>query len=162
MSLEPETLPYQEKGSLHSLCWAHHLCRNIFPCFRLDIYSFLGLKLMSHVALRHAPCCILDPKGELLRYFHCCTEWGMCSYITCLGFGVDPPAMADWCIARACIIGTLSPLLLLSTCFTTWSWWTCHLFSGTSFHALVSSLTSTDLPLTLASEQWKKWCTIYT
>lgn len=110
MSLEPETLPYQEKGSPHRLCWAHHLCRNIFPCFRLDIYSLLGLKLMSHVVIRHAPCCILDPKGEWLRYFHCCTEWGMYSYITCLGFGVDPPAMADWCIARVCIMGTFSSL----------------------------------------------------
>ena len=75
MSLELGTRLYQEKGSPHSLHWAHPFffffnfkleyralqccvsfhCVSIFPCPRLDAYSsILRLKLVIHVALRHA------------------------------------------------------------------------------------------------------------
>ncbi|TEA39987.1 hypothetical protein DBR06_SOUSAS2910028, partial [Sousa chinensis] len=39
------SLPRDEEP--HSLCWAYHLCKNIFPCYKPNICSFF---LRKHLA----------------------------------------------------------------------------------------------------------------
>ena len=158
MSLELGTHPYQEKGSPHSLCWAHHF----FCCFNWSIElnnaglvstvwaSFPVLDWMCTPLLWDLSLQYIWPSGmpctlyfwhqrREIEVFQCCKEQAMCSFFAYLGTGMDPLAMEDM-QCRRLYHGHPFSSLAVSTQSNTWVWWTSCLLSGTSFHALLSSL----------------------
>ena len=90
MGLGPGTLPYQEMKSPHSLCWAYHLCENIFPCYKPNICSFFLRKHLANPTVISVLC------GEHTCSFHYSMRGGRIGQLPFICAGKHPLAMGDW------------------------------------------------------------------
>ena len=113
-SLGPRTLPHQEIKNPHSLYWVITSCEIIFPCFRLNVYSFVLVRQICQWPSPMFPAfSISDPRGEGPRSFYCSRKWVNTAILPLLACcRVDPLAMGDRHTAKNWICA-----LFLSSCY---------------------------------------------